>query len=275
MSVGPADICGGLSVLDRSFISSSLSIRGNLRTNVLSVSNFSNLGSSLSIRQVARFGLSCSVKDLAKLAAIYKLSLISPMALGSSLSVRSFVRLGSSLSITAVAAASYISLSSNFRGFTLSAFDVANLGSTLSVRAASRISGLSLMNSMDLASCISVRSFVRGWGLSAFGPTKGKKHQCACFSVPGIFAIDSRCCQDVRVRSLFLPVLPRQPFLAGILLVWGPLSVSEIALGWAEISVFVTLEDLGALYRSEKLQIFVRCQLQHKRDCLLSLFAIQ
>lgn len=128
----------------------------------LSVLDFVNVGSALSLRAFCKFGSSMSVYGLQRLGS--SLSVLDFVHLGSALSLRSFCKLGSTLSVFGltrlgsslsvldfVSIGSAMSLRNFFRmGASMSVYGLARLGSTMSV-----------LDFIHLGSSLSVRSFCR------------------------------------------------------------------------------------------------------------------
>jgi len=127
----------------------------------LSVLAFSHIGSSLSVRDVARIGSAVSVLSVSRLGS--SLSVLDYGCLGSSLSLRSFARMGASLSV----------LSFHHVGSSLSVRDFTRLGAAVSVLGLSRIGSvfsLSVIDLVAMGSSLSLRSFARiGSAVSVLG----------------------------------------------------------------------------------------------------------
>jgi len=137
----------------------------------ISLRSFSRLGSQVSVLQNIQLGASVSLRSIASLGSTFSvigmtrvgssLSLVDMVAVGSSLSLRSFFRCGESIAIAKIA---HIGSSISIRQF-------GRLGSTFSVLGLSRFgSALSLVDFSNVGSSLSVRGFVRlGSGLSIVG----------------------------------------------------------------------------------------------------------
>lgn len=115
----------------------------------LSVLDFFNMGSAMSVRSMGRLGSSLALFKAGRLGA--SLSVLDFFHLGSSLSVRTNARMGSHVSLFGVARL----------GSTLSVIDFSTLGSAMSVRSFYRLgSRLSVFTGVRFGSSLSVLDFV-------------------------------------------------------------------------------------------------------------------
>uniref|UniRef100_A0A7S1RR68 Peptidase S74 domain-containing protein n=1 Tax=Alexandrium catenella TaxID=2925 RepID=A0A7S1RR68_ALECA len=149
-----------LSVMEYTNLGSSLSLRGFMRFgSQVSVFSECKLGSSLSLRAISRLGSRISLCGISRIGS--SLSVVHTIGLGSTLSLRTFMRFGSSISV----------MDFSHIGSSLSVRQWARIGSTLSLFGLGRLgSTLSIVDYLHVGSSLSVRGFVRlGAGLSMVG----------------------------------------------------------------------------------------------------------
>jgi len=151
-----------MSVIDFAQVGSSLSIRPFARfgsqfallgvgrfASSLAVLDIAHLGSTMSLRSCSRFGATLSLMDL--------------IHVGSSLAMRSFCRLGASFSVLGVCF-----------GSSMAVLDFVDFGGSISLRALTRLaSSVSVLDFAHLGAAMALRNFARvGSALSLFGVSR-------------------------------------------------------------------------------------------------------